>query len=137
MKKALKITLVLMVMACAPAVFADSISQLDGKKINLTARCSFSKMPDQVYAIIGKKKYLVKLPEEFQNKVPVGPNAWIGLTGVCRDKKIGSPGFIRHADGSIEVTQGTAEYADGFIEVTKVLFFDQKEGRKFSVHVLK
>ena len=68
MKEAFKITLALMFMACAPAVFAGSLPRLDGKKINLTARCSFSKIPDQVYAIVGKRKYLVKLPKEFQKR---------------------------------------------------------------------
>ena len=102
---------------------ADKAESLDCKKIELTASCGVSKVPNAVFVTLAKKKYRVELTEKFAMKFKAGDKCWIGLTGIVRDMPFGQPGL-------------TAEHADGFIEVIEIEFLDQKPDRKRALKVL-
>jgi hypothetical protein len=98
-------------------------TDINGKMVELTARCRVSLSPSDVHVMVAGKDLVVELPEPFRGKFSSGDSAWIGLTGMCHIEPQGS--------------ESTQTQADGYIEPKKILFFDQAAGHVESVKIVQ
>ena len=121
---AIVVAMTLLAVSCSPpgdlgTNRMPNVADLDGEKVELTAKCTVSKVPSTIKVFVGEKGLFAELPKEFAGRFPSGDRAWVGLTGIIHLQPQGGP--------------MTAEQSDGHIEVEAIHFYDQKSGHSESL----